>query len=275
MERRRVFITGGTSGIGLALATESARRGAHVWVGSRTASELHPSLEQIRAAAASPEQRIGGIGLDIADRAAVDASRDEVLQALGGLDLLINNAGIATVGRPEETRPEDYEQMMAVNYFGTVWVTRAFAPTLIAQRRGAVCCVASTLGVMGLYGYSAYAASKFAVVGYAECLRQDLLLHGVSVHLAIPGDVDTPQLRNNLAKKPPETRALAGVTQLLTAETVANAILAGIDAGRFRIVIGGNNQAIQWANRVAPWLVRAYIDRALRAYASTRPDKPS
>jgi 3-dehydrosphinganine reductase len=269
-EGQRVFVTGGTSGIGLALATELVGRGAHVWICAPEAAAVEETVAGLRAGA-RVDQRVGGVALDVSDRAAVEVVRDVVLEGLGGLDVVVNNAGIATVAVAEETSPEDYERMMAVNYFGTVWVTRTFLPHLVAQRHGAICCVSSSLGEIGVYGYTAYGASKFAVVGYCACLRQDLLRHGVSVHVALPPDVDTPQLRANLPKKPPETRALAETARLFTAGEVARAILDGVAAGRFRIVIGRANRFILGVNGAAPGLVRRYVDRQLTRWWAAHP----
>ncbi len=267
---RRAFVTGGTSGIGLALARELASRGAHVWICAPPGADLGGAVAAIRAAG-RPDRIVGATALDVASREEVEARRDEILGGLGGLDLLINNAGVATVGDPATATAADYERMMAVNYFGTVWVTRAFLPHLEAQGSGAVCCVASTLGVMGLFGYSAYAASKFAVVGYCECLRQDLLRHGVRVHVVLPPDVDTPMLRANLARKPPETAALAGMARLLGPEEVAREILAGVERDRFRIVVGVTNRWIVRADELVPGLVRRYIDGRLCGYWRAHP----
>jgi 3-dehydrosphinganine reductase len=271
-EGQRVFVTGGSSGIGLAVARALVRRGAHVWICGRDAGRLASAVTELRGLAGEG-QRIGGTALDVSDRAAVEAARDAVLDGLGGLDVLVNNAGIATVAVAEETSAEDYERMMAVNYFGTVWVTRAFLPHLVAQRRGAICCVSSTLGAIGVFGYTAYGASKFAVVGYAESLRQDLLRHGISVHVVFPPDVDTPQLRSNLGRKPPETAALAKATSLLDADTVAEAILDGVAAGRFRIVVGAANRFVLGVNGAAPGLVRRYVDARLGRFWKAHPER--
>ncbi len=263
LQGQRVFITGGSSGIGRAMALEAAARGASVWICASRSDGLVDTVDAMRSVARSGGQRFGFTQVDVSDRTAVFAMAPEVLAGLGGLDLLVNNAGVATVGRIEETPPQDYERMMAVNYFGTVWVTRAFLPTFLAQQHGTICCIASTLGVVGLFGYGPYAASKFAVVGFCDCLRQDLLRHGVHVSVVLPADVDTPQLRANMARKPEETRALAGVARLMSAEQAAREILDGVLAGRHRVVTGRANRWILRASRWVPGLMRWVIDRIL------------
>lgn len=263
---RRVFLTGGSSGIGLAVCKELARRGAHVWMCGIEEPKVWEALAEIRACAMRPEQRIGALVLDVTERELLEPAVPIVLEGLGGLDVLVNNAGVACVHRLLDTPPEDYRRMMEVNYFGTVWVTRAFAPTLIAQRSGRIACVSSALGVMGLYGYSAYASSKFALMGYCECLHQDLLEYGVGVSVILPADVDTPQLRANLATKPEETKALAGAADLMTADQAALEILSGLEGEQFVIVPGRTNRWIQRLHHTAPALVRTYIDAQLRRH---------
>lgn len=260
----RAFVTGGSSGIGLALAKALARRGDDVWICGL--DDVPESVEAIRAEARDPSQRIGGVVLDVSDRAQVEALAPRVLEGLGGLDLLINDAGIACVATIEDETPEHYERMMAVNYLGTVWVTRAFVPHFVAQKGGRIVCVASTLGLVGLYAYTAYAASKFAVVGFCECLRQDLEVHGIAVQVLVPADVDTPQLRANEPHKPAVTKALAGTARLVTPEFIAEQTLEGIEHGSFLIVPGGANRRILWINRMWPGLVRAWIDGRIRRY---------
>jgi 3-dehydrosphinganine reductase len=197
----------------------------------------------------------------------VEAAAPVVLEGLGGLDLLINNAGVACVAPISEAAPEDYERMMAINYFGTVWTTRAFLDHFVGQGSGTILCVASTLGAMGLYGYTAYSASKFAVMGFCDSLRQDLLKHGVRVSVLIPADVDTPQLRGNAPHKPPETKALAGAANLVTPEFIATETLDGLEhEHRYLIIPGRANRTILWLNRVAPGVVRAYINGQLRKF---------
>jgi 3-dehydrosphinganine reductase len=268
---RKVFITGGSSGIGLAAAERLARFGAHVVIAARGQQRLDEALEQLRASAVSPDQVLGALPLDVADKAAVAATAPQVLERLGGLDLLVNNAGIAHPSTVLETPDAVFESMMAVNYFGTVHVTRAFLPALFAQRHGHICNVTSILGFMGIYGYTAYAASKHAIVGFSDCLRQELLDYGIGLSILFPPDTDTPQLHEENKIKPPETKAIAGEVKTMSAEDVALAMLRGVARGKYHIVPGGMGRLTHFMYRHAPGVIRWVIDGELKKFRRKNP----
>lgn len=272
---KRVFITGGSSGIGKATALALARSGAHVWISARGETRLRVAEEEIRAATVSHDQVVGCTVLDIGDRQAVQAAAPEVLSSLGGLDVLVNNAGIAWTNYLHEHTAEIFEEIMRVNYFGTVNVTMAMLDHFMKQRSGRIANVSSTLGFVGVFGYAAYAASKFAINGFSECLRQDLLPYGVKVSVLFPADVDTPQYAEENKLKTPETKAICSTAGLSSPNDVAQALLAGVVAGRYHIVPGFMNKATWYATRFAPWLVRLVADgdlmRAHRKLEGTAP----
>ncbi len=268
---KKVFITGGSSGIGRAAAVQLAQAGASVWLAARGRERLEEALGEVSAAAAGSGQVFGCTALDIADRGAVEEAALVVLEGLGGLDVLVNNAGIAHPATFLETPDEVFESMMRVNYMGTVHVTRAFLPTLIAQRGGHLINVTSMLGFMGIYGYTAYAASKHAVTGFSDCLRQELLDHGIGISVLFPPDTDTPQLHEENRIKPPETKAIAGEVKTMSAEEVARTMLLGAARGRYLIVPGAMGRFTHFMYRHAPWAVRLVIDGELRKYRKAHP----
>ena len=257
---RRVFITGGSSGIGLALARQLVAAGAHVAIAARGAERL----EQARASladGADEGQRVLAFRLDVGDREDVSRVSRQGLEGLGGIDLLVNNAGIARPGYVHELPDEVFEDMVRVNYLGVVWVTRAFLPALMGQGRGHVVNVSSLAGVLGVFGYTAYGGSKFAVSGFSEALRQELKPHGVGVSVLCPPDTDTPQLAYEERYKPAETRALSGNVKPMSAEVVAKALLEGVAAGRVEIVPGMDSWFTVFMARRFPGLVRWIMDR--------------
>jgi 3-dehydrosphinganine reductase len=263
---KRVYITGGSSGIGKAMAAEAVRRGAAgVWISARGRERLDQALVELKALA-KPDPVVGATMLDVSDRAACDAAATEILAGLGGLDVLVNNAGVAHVCKLEDSTPDEYRRMMDINYFGTVWTTLAFLPHFRQQRSGSIAAVSSTLGQMGLFGYSAYCASKFAVSGFFDCVRQDLLPYGISVTVLYPADVDTPQYAEENRTKPAETKALSGTASLARPEDVASASLSAIEAGSYRVAPGMANAAILVANRLLPGFTRWWIDGELRRF---------
>ncbi len=261
---KKVFVTGGSSGIGREAATMLARSGASVVIGARDQRRLDIALGQIQGVGSGDDQVLAAEPIDVGDRESVQQATGRVLERLGGLDVLINNAGIAQPGYVHELPDSVFESMMRVNYFGTVNVTRALLPHFMKQRSGQITNVASIAGIMGIFGYTAYAPSKFAVVGFSEALRQELLSHGVGVSVVLPGDTDTPQLAEENKSKPPETLAVAGNVKVMSAEAVAEAMLAGSAVGRRYIVPGFDSKFTRFMYRHFPWMVHWVIDRDVR-----------
>jgi short-subunit dehydrogenase len=153
--------------------------------------------------------------------------------------------------------------MMAVNYFGPMRLVRACLPHFIQQGGGRIVNVTSMLGFMGTFGYSAYCASKYALSGFTEALRQDALPFGVRVHLCYPPTTNTPGLERENRDKPPEAWAIEGKSRAFSAAQVARELLGGIRAGKFHVLIGWDSWFIWIAQRFTPWLVRLVIDRVL------------
>jgi len=267
---KRVFVTGGSSGIGKETAKLLASWGARVMIAARGEERLDEARHEIEAGMAGEHAAVHALSLDVADKAAVGQAVPQVLETLGGLDLLVNNAGIAHPGYIQEIPDEIFDAMMQVNYFGTVNVTRAFLPHFVAQRAGNICNVCSTAGFIGIFGYTAYAASKFAVSGFSDCLRQELLPYGVKVSVVFPPDTDTPQFHAENKIKPPETKAIAGNIKLMQPQDVARVLLDGVASGRYHIIPGFSNKFTIFMYRHFPWMVRAVIDGDLKKYRAKR-----
>ncbi len=263
-EGKRVFITGGSSGIGRSLALAIAAAGGHVSIAARGQGRLDEVLAELEKTGSG---RSHAIALDVSDRAAVEAAAVEVIEALGGIDLVIANAGVTHPGYFAEIGEDVFQSMMNVNYFGVVNVVRAFLPAMRTQKAGNICNVSSTLGFLGVFGYTAYAASKFAVTGFSECLRQELLGDGIKVSVVYPPDTDTPQYHMENEIKPAETKMLSETAGLLSADVVAAEILRGISRGKLHITPGLMNKLIRFATFHLPWVVRMVVDGDLAKFA--------
>lgn len=261
---RSVLITGGSSGIGLSCAHKLAACGAGLTLVARRADVLAQAREALLARA--PGATVHALALDVADAAAVGERLGRHL-AQHPVDTLFNNAGCVMPGRFLELQAHHLREMMEVNYFGTVNVCRAVLPHLVARGGGAVLNTASMAGAVGIYGYTGYAASKFALVGFSEALRAEMWPHKVQVSVCLPPDTDTPQLAFENPFKPAETRAIAGTAKTLSADTVADAMLDGVAAGRFSIVPGLEAGLLLAASRLLPGLIRWACDRAQRKAA--------
>lgn len=262
-EGSRALITGGSSGIGLAVARELARRGAHVALAARDVARLDAAVREVRAVAA-PGVEVRAWSVDVTDAVAVAKLRADVLAEFGELDVLVLSAGATHPAAFHDTSLDTFRALMDVNYFGTVHVTRAFVDDFRRRRKGHVVGISSVAGLLGVYGYAAYTSSKFAVAGFFECLRQELRVDGIDVSVVFPGDTDTPMLEAENRIKPDATRAVAGNVPAVSADEVARAIVLGMQAKKFRIVPGVHAKVVALLARYVPELVRAVTDRQVR-----------
>jgi len=252
-----VLITGGSSGIGLACARLAVGRGARVSLMARRPDVLDEAAGSVR----SPGAQVAVAAADVADDAQVGAAVATLTDALGPVDIAICSAGQTRPGYFEELDAAWFRQLMDVNYFGTVNVVRAVAPSMIERRRGSIVGVSSAAGLVGVYGYSAYCPTKFAVRGLLEALRAELAPYGVHVGCSFPPDTDTPQLADEEQYKPRETKAISGTIKPLSAERVARNILDGIEKERFAIIPDVQTRGLAKLAGVVPGLVSGVMDR--------------
>lgn len=248
---KHVLVTGGSSGIGLATAKQLLGHGAKVTILARRQA----LLDEAKAALGN----VHTVAVDVARPEDVEEKVGRHIEA-NPADMLINNAGIVMPGRFLELDPKHFRDNMDVNYFGTVNMCRVVLPQLVERGGGHVLNVSSMAGVIGIYGYTAYAPSKFAVRGFSEALRGEMWPHNVKVSVCLPPDTDTPQLVFENQYKPAETKAIAGNVKTMSAEAVADAMLSGMVAGAFEIVPGLDGQVSVAAKRWIPGIVRWVVD---------------
>ncbi len=237
-EERHVIITGGSSGIGKATARLLATRGAHVTIVARTRTTLDAAAAEILAVRRAPSQRVLALAADVSVRDEIEAALTAAAAQMGPPDALIASAGIAHPGYFRELPVEVFERTMAVNYFGTLYAIRAVLPAMEARRQGHLVLVSSGAGLVGIYGYTPYAPSKFALRGLAESLRGEVRAAGIGVSIVYPPDTDTPQLVAENRTKPPETRRITATATTWSAAGVARAIVRGVERGTFAITPG-------------------------------------
>lgn len=268
---KKVLITGGSSGIGKATAMILARSGADICIAARKQERLEKARADLEILKIRAEQKINSAILDVSDKEMIFKSIPNMMKELDGLDILINNAGATYPGYITELPDEVWEDLMRVNYFGALHVTRACIPHFIRQRSGHVVNMASTLGFMGIFGYGPYTASKFALVGFSECLRQDLLPYGIHVSVVYPPDTDTPLLHEENRIKPPETRILAGNIRVMQPDVVAAIMLRGILKKKMTIIPGSKNRFVHFLFRLCPDFVRSAMESDLNKYYTKNP----
>jgi 3-dehydrosphinganine reductase len=242
------LVTGGSSGIGLAIACQLAGQGASVWLVARRKELLEAALKEVEAARLTTAQRCGIFPADVSQADQAAAAVEYVSSQAGIPDLLVNSAGITHPGYVQDLSLEIFRSMMDVNYFGTVYVIKAALPAMIQRGSGHIINISSMAGFLGAFGYSAYGASKFAVRGFSDVLRSEMKPLGIRVSIVFPPDTDTAQLAYEAPFKPPETKALSGNAKVMSPEAVARITLQQAARGRYIILPGSDTQLFYWLN---------------------------
>ncbi|MFQ2843189.1 MULTISPECIES: SDR family NAD(P)-dependent oxidoreductase [Mycobacterium] len=223
MEGKHVLITGASSGIGAALARAMAARGATVGVVARREDRLADVLADCRDS--SPDSLMWVA--DLADGITASRLALQAWHAMGGIDILVNNAAIPKRRSVTALKPFEVENVMQVNFIAPMRLTLALLPRMLARRAGTIINVSSVAGRLGIATESAYCASKFALCGWTEAMAIDLADTGVSVKLIQPGPVDT-EIWDQPDNEPP-----AYTGPKVTPEEVAEGIIAAMDSDRF------------------------------------------
>ena len=206
---RGAVITGGGRGIGAEVARGLAAEGARVVVSARSQAEIDAVAAELREGGAEA----WAVPCDVADPDAVRALHDQAVERLGAVDVLINNAGIASSAPLAAIELDEWERLFAVNVTGTFLCTRAFVPAMVERGWGRVVNVASIAGRIGAPYISAYAASKHAVVGFTRAIGAEVAARGVTVNAVCPGYVDTPMTDRSIARIVERTGRDAGDTR--------------------------------------------------------------
>ena len=248
--QRRVLITGGTSGMGAASALAFVEAGARVVISGRSQERARDIMQRCKNAAGS----IAFVAGNIAKRKKCDMIVAEAVGILGGLDIVVNSAGIIYHATAEETTDEQWLETMKVNVNGMFYICRAALPHLRASK-GTIVNIASDAALTGSYHLTAYCASKGAVLQMTRAMALDYAREGIRIVPICPGDVDTPMLRGEFRDRGLEAEAglresAAGVplNRVCSAEEVADMVLyACSDSARFitgfPLVLDGGNRA--------------------------------
>jgi NAD(P)-dependent dehydrogenase (short-subunit alcohol dehydrogenase family) len=262
LEGKTAVITGAAGGIGRAIAVSLARRGCHLALADVDEAGMTGTAELVRGS----NIRVSRHRLDVADRAAVADLPTQVVAEHGGVNLLVNNAGVAVGGTFEQVSEEDFEWLFEINFWGVVRMTRAFLPLLRASGDARIVNLSSVFGIVAPPEQAAYAASKFAVRGFSEALRHELEGSGVGVTVVHPGGVAT-----SIAEK---ARVPAGVSEeevarrheqfrkllRLPPEVAGETIVRGVERRQSRVLVGSDAKLISFISRALPvsyWKVLA------------------
>jgi NAD(P)-dependent dehydrogenase (short-subunit alcohol dehydrogenase family) len=241
LEGKVVAITGTGSGIGRELALNAARRGALLAISDWNADGLAETVDLLKAEGVS---ELRAEVVDVSDRAAMGDWATAVAQQFGRVNVVVNNAGVTVTGHFEEMSYEDFDWIVGINFLGVVHGTKEFLPHLIASGDGHVVNISSLFGLVSMPGQSAYNATKYAVRGFTEALREEMLInkHPVAVTCVHPGGIRTGISRNGRKTASEEADAIDTLfdTKLakMSAERAAEIIIAGLLKDKARLLVG-------------------------------------
>ena len=251
---RVAVISGGSRGLGLLLARQLKRRGARVVLLARNKDELGRAHQELDY----PRGSVLAIPCDVADRSQVQQAIESTVQYFGRLDVLINNAGVIQVGPLEQMTYEDFQRAMNVHFWGTLHCTESVLPHMRRRRNGRIINIASIGGLVAVPHLAPYVASKFAVVGYSDAIRNEVASSGIRVTTVCPGLMRTGSAINAQMKGRHEAEfAWFGVLSALplisiAADRAARQILEAGRRGRPHLTITPQARLISVLDRLAP-----------------------
>lgn len=254
-ENRIAWITGASSGIGEALAYALADRGARLVLSARREDELR----RVQAACAHPDRHLV-LPLDLADTPALPEKVQAVLDHFGRVDLLVNNGGIGQRALAADTDLSVDRRIMEINYFGTIALTKAVLPSMLARGEGHIAVISSLTGKFGVPGRTAYSASKHALHGFFDGLRAEVHDAGIRVTLVCPGYVRTDISRNALTGTGSPHHQMDRTQQFgIAPEVCARKTLRAIEREKAEVWFGKTEVAAVYLKRFAPPLLRRIL----------------
>jgi NAD(P)-dependent dehydrogenase (short-subunit alcohol dehydrogenase family) len=258
LKGRTAVVTGAAGGIGRAIAVSLARRGCHLALADIDDAALAHTAAEIRGNQAQDKVRVSRHHLDVSDRAAVSAFPTQVTAEHGGVDVLVNNAGVALGGTFVEVAERDFDWLLGINFWGVVQMTRAFLPLLQKSEEARLVNISSVFGLIAPPGQTAYCASKFAVRGFSESLRHELAGTPVGVTVVHPGGVATSIAKNarlpgslseeEVAKR----RKFFDSVLTMPPEVAGEIIVRGVENRKPRIVVGRDAKFAALVERLMP-----------------------
>uniref|UniRef100_A0A0R3RRD6 3-dehydrosphinganine reductase n=1 Tax=Elaeophora elaphi TaxID=1147741 RepID=A0A0R3RRD6_9BILA len=240
-EGKHAFITGGSKGIGKAIATALIRRGCSVSLAARNVEQLELVCKELNALAES--NRNGAVAkyysVDVTSSYSVlKAVVEEAENELGDINILVNNAGFASQGAFDSVDISLYEEQMCLNFLSAVYMTKTVVPKMKKLRDGQIIFVNSAAGQCPVWGYTAYGATKFALRGFAEALYMELLPYDVQVSVIYPPNTNTEGYQREILTMPEELKEISGTAGLFEPEMVAECLIYNLSRGNYQTCIG-------------------------------------
>lgn len=233
---KHILITGGSSGLGLSLAKLFLEKGANITIISSNKQKLENAQKILEEKKVNKSNKIFSIQADVTDEHQITTAIEKAINNMGIIDVIIPCAGIAQPGLIIDTPNKIYQKQIELNYLGTVYTIKATLPYMINGNNGGdIIIVSSAMGLIGFAGYSQYAPTKWALRGFADCLRNELKKYKINVYIFYPSNMDTPGFKEENKIKPEVTKIIEGSSTLFTPDQAAHHLLDGINKGQYHI----------------------------------------
>lgn len=260
-ENQLAFVTGGSEGIGLEVARELIKNKCHVVIFSRSQDKLSKALGSLELSQQDAKQKIQSVPLDLSDSKSSLQALGKALADFGTPDLLINCAGYARPGYLVDLPMEHIQGMMNVNYFGIVNACKAILPSMLDRKKGIIINTSSMAGFIGVFGYTGYCASKYAVVGFSEALMREVQPFGITVSVLCPPNTRTPGLQEENKYKPAEVLKAEEKAKTVDPDFIAKVLIKKLPNPPFMIVPTFDGKLAHKLSRFAPAILSTFLRR--------------
>ena len=255
-----IFIAGGSTGIGLSIAVELSKNNNTLILLARDIRKLEAAKTQVEK---SGKSKCLIYAADAKDYNALKPVLDTAVKEAGAPDLVINCVGRAYPDHFENISAAIMQDTMQTN-FGSMWNVAHILLPYMKAKGGKIVNTSSVGGFVGVFGYADYSASKFAVIGFSEVLKQELSRYNIKVQVLCPPDTETPGFETENKTKPEETKEISKTAKLLQPEEVARQAVKGIAGDSFMIIPGGDGKLTYWMKRHFPFVVNMIMDSAIK-----------
>jgi 3-dehydrosphinganine reductase len=260
---KTIIITGGSSGLGEALAHRLAARGANLALVARSHDKLNTVLKKIQSSG-YPAQKVEAFSSDVREIESVEQTVKKIAAVVGEPDILINSAGILRENYFEALPVQTFQEIMGINFFGTLCWIKAVLPFFKKKGEGRIVNICSMGGLIGTFGYSAYCSSKHAITGLTSSLRVELKPQNIKCHLVCPSEFESPMVDDLNTYRTVENRKMVQTIPVMRIQKVADDIVRGIEKDKYLIVPGAVTRFFEKLNRYFPSLTRWTSDQIVR-----------
>jgi len=260
---KTIIITGGSSGLGEALAIRLAARGANLALVARSQDKLRSVFKKIQLSGYNT-QNVEAFSSDVREAESVEQTVNKIAAAVGEPDILINSAGILRENYFEGLPVHIFQEVMNINFFGTLYWIKAVLPFFKKKGEGRIVNICSMGGLIGTFGYSAYCASKHAITGLTSSLRVELKPQNIKCHLVCPSEFESPMVDDLNTYRTVENRKMVLTIPVMGIQKVAGDIIRGIEKDKYLIVPGAVTRFFERLNRHFPSLTRWTSDQIIQ-----------